>query len=73
MPHEQVAALESGLTSPDPAAKWEALEHLRARLPGDTQFQLGAIATFFDILGREAVEVEKLTDTFARISVSHTQ
>ena len=71
MPHEQVVALVTGLSSPDPPAKSQALELLRAQLPADTQFRFEAIAKFFEILGREGVEPEKLADTFARIAEEH--
>ena len=71
MPTGEVVALVQALNSPDPAAKAEALELLRARLPGDTRFRLEAIARFFEILGEERVDSEKLADTFARIAEDH--
>ena len=43
MPTGEVVALVQALNSPDPAAKAEALELLRARLPRDTRFRLEAI------------------------------
>lgn len=73
MPNEQVVALVAGLTSPDPTLKAQALDLLRARLPDDTQFRVEAIARFFEILGEQNVETERLADTFARIAEEHLQ
>lgn len=68
MPTEQVVALLQALSTPDPEAKAEAIELLRARLPGETQFRMQAIAKFFEILGQEQVPPEKLADKFAQIA-----
>jgi hypothetical protein len=71
MPNEQVVQLVAALSSTDQRAKTAALDLLRARLPGDTQFRIEAIARFFEILGHEAVEPDRLADTFARIAEEH--